>query len=274
VFGYINSVLLNGINVNSGGSTEANFNKNTQAYVAWNWKANGAGVSNTAGTITSTVSVNTTSGFSIVTYTGTGSAGTVGHGLGVAPGMIIVKARSSAVAWQSFHQSLGKDRTLQLNETDTGNTVTDYWGTSAPNSTVFGVIGGGYDNNLSGVTTVAYCFAPISGFSSMGSYVGNGSADGPMIFTGFRPAFVIRRCSSATGNWFVNDATRDPYNVALLRLNADTSDAESSGANSEIDFLANGFKIRATSSAGVNQSGQTHIYIAFAENPFSIALAR
>jgi hypothetical protein len=137
---------------------------------------------------------------------------------------------------------------------------------------VFGVYGG--QGNRGTETFISYCFAPVAGYSAFGSYTGNGSADGPFVFTGFRPAFVIRRCSSATGNWFVNDATRDPYNVALLRLNADTFDAESSGANSEIDFLANGFKIRATSSVGVNQSGQTHIYIAFAENPFAYSLAR
>ena len=267
----LKSFNSNGYTVGSDAISSRGINLSGDTYVDWVWKAGGSGVSNTDGSITSTVSANTDSGFSIVTYTGTGSAATVGHGLGVAPGMIIVKARSSAVAWQSFHQSLGKDRTLQLNETDTGNTVTDYWGTSAPNSTVFGVIGGGYDNNLSGVTTVAYCFAPISGFSSMGSYVGNGSTDGPFVFTNHRPAFLLIKATGLVESWYMVDNARNTYNVVDLELNPNNSGAEAT--YTVADFLSNGFKLRQTD-PGVNQSGQTYIYMAFAENPFAYSLAR
>jgi hypothetical protein len=272
----LTSLNSDGFSVGTNSTGLSNVNVNSGTYVAWNWKANGAGSSNTAGTITSTVSANTTSGFSIVTYTGTGANATVGHGLGVAPSMIIIKRTNSTNSWQVYHSNANASPAsggLFLNTTDAFTALSTTWNSTVPASTVFS-IGTAAGTNASGGTYVAYVFAPVAGYSAFGSYTGNAAADGPFIYTGFRPRFVIRKCSSATSNWFINDAARDPSNVVLLRLNADLSDAESSGANSDIDFLSNGFKIRATSTAGVNQSGQTHIYMAFAEVPMKYSLGR
>ena len=162
---------------------------------------------------------------------------------------------------------------LYLDATSAKANTWNVWNNTSPSSSVL-TLGNDGGVNGSGSTYVAYCFADVEGYSKFGSYTGNGSADGPFVYTGFRPAFVLRKCSGATGDWFLIDATRSPHNVSLLRLNANTSDAELSGANSDIDILSNGFKIRAASTIGVNQSGQPHIYMAFAENPFKNALAR
>jgi len=254
--------------------TQLAWNSNTETYVAWNWNAGGSTVTNTSGTISAQVRANTTSGFSIVTYTGNGTNGaTVGHGLGIAPSLIFIKNRGAVASWLVYSSSIGASNFLVLNTTDASAASALPFNNTAPTSSVFslGTSGG---TNTNGGTFVAYCFAPVAGYSAFGSYTGNAAADGPFIYTGFRPRFVIRKCSSATSNWFINDAARNPSNVVLLRLNADLSDAESSGANSDIDFLSNGFKIRATSTAGVNQSGQTHIYMAFAETPAKFSLAR
>jgi hypothetical protein len=234
-------------------------------YVTWNWKANGGTTSsNTDGSITSTVQANTTAGFSIVTYTGTGSAGTVGHGLGSTVAMVITKSRDSASSWQIYHKDLGKDKTMQLEQTASTSTITNYWGTSTPNSTVFGVIGGGYNNNLSGQATIAYCFAEIEGYSKFGSYTGNGSTDGTFVYTGFRPAWVLAKRYDSTGNWVMHDNKRNGFNVDNDMLIANLSNAESDVVN--LDLLSNGFKWR-NSSTG-NQSGANWIYMAFAESPF------
>jgi hypothetical protein len=200
------------------GTSWGSTNGNTFTYVGWQWQAGqGSTSSNTSGTITSTVSVNATAGFSIVTYTGAGtSAGTVGHGLGVAPKLIIAKTRGNAQDWVVYHSALGTNQLLILNSTSAASTISNYWGSSAPTSTVFGVytannIG---NNNYLNIPIVAYCWAEIAGFSKFGSYTGNFNADGPFIYTGFRPKFVLLKSSGDTGSWNLLDATRNPSNVA------------------------------------------------------------
>jgi hypothetical protein len=254
-------------------------NTNGVTLVAWNWKANGAGVSNTDGTITSTVSANTDSGFSIVTYTGTGVNATVGHGLGVAPRMIIIKERNnSGQWWQVGHASADPawTKVLYLNATDAISSASaTFWNNTAPTSTVFS-IGTNVQCNRSTGTYVAYCFAAIPGYSAFGSYTGNGSTDGPFVFLGFRPAVLVLKKSSDVDNWFIIDSTRDPYNYTIKRIAPNLSNAENGGeaeATYGIDFNSNGFKVRA-SHTSTNLSGATYIYAAFAENPFKYSLAR
>jgi hypothetical protein len=253
-------------------------NSNTNPFVAWNWKANGSGSTNTAGSITSTVSANTTSGFSIVTYTGTSVAATIGHGLGVAPQMIIVKSRTGTPdvpSWRVYHVSTGATQYLELNSTGAATTYGD-WNNTAPTSTVFSVGAPTFTpNNQNGINYVAYCCAQVAGYSAFGSYTGNGSADGPMVFTGFRPAYVMIKQSSASGeHWVLLDNKRNTENVVNKELYANLANAEGSNAgNATLDFLSNGFKIR-TSNAGQNTNGATYIYAAFAESPFKYALAR
>jgi hypothetical protein len=240
-------------------------------YVAWNWKANGAGSSNTDGTITSTVSVNTTSGFSIITYTGTGANATVGHGLGVAPSMVIVKSRSVAArGWAVWHSSLAATEALELSSTEAKITSAASWNSTAPTSTVIS-LGTRLATNESGTTFVCYTFAAIPGYSAFGSYTGNGSADGPFVYTGFRPAFVLVKVSTAIRSWVISDGVRNPYNVTNLYLVPSSSSAE--GTNNLFDFTSNGFKVR-DSLVGINESSETLIYAAFAENPFKYSLAR
>jgi len=247
-------------------------NQNGSAFVGWNWKANGAGVSNTAGTITSTVSANTTSGFSIVTYTGNGSTGTVGHGLGVAPSMIIVKDRDDAgTNWCVYHIVLGNGNRVLLNLTN-ASAATNNWNSTSPTSNVFSV-GISSEVNANTKKHVAYCFAAISGFSAFGSYTGNGSADGPFVYLGFRPRYVLIKPSSAADNWQIEDSARNTFNVINTQLFPNLSNAEATSTTRLTDFLSNGFKIRGTN-AGVNGNGTTFIYAAFAENPFKNALAR
>jgi hypothetical protein len=242
--------------------------------VAWNWKADGAGVSNTAGTIpgTVTVSANTTAGISIVTYTGSGSAATVGHGLGVAPQMFIIKGRSIATGWIVYHafdNASPATGYMALQTTDAFFTSPAFNNT-APTSTVFSINGTGYAVNNSGETYVAYCFAEVEGFSKFSSYIGN-SFDGPFVFTGFRPAFVMIKRTDSTGFWAMLDNDRLGYNVTDKVVYANSSNAEATGQAT--DFLSNGFKLR-TPDSDVNSVGGTHIYMAFAENPFKYSLAR
>jgi len=240
--------------------------------VAWNWKANGAGSLNELGTISSTVSANTTAGISIVTYTGNGgnAPATIGHGLGVAPQMMILKFRDATSAWSVYHASLGNTKRLTLNTTDAENTSTGYWNNTSPTSTVFTV---GMDfNQFTPFNYVVYCFAEVEGFSKFGSFVGNASTDGPFVYTGFRPAFVLIKCSTGSGlGWFIFDAERNAYNVVDDYLVANTSAAEAVGL--DMDFTANGFKIR-NNNGNINGNATTHIYMAFAENPFKNSLAR
>jgi hypothetical protein len=260
--------LAGGLRVNASGD----------AIVAWNWKANGTGVTNTAGTITSTVSANTTSGFSVVTYTGTGVAGaTVGHGIGAAPRMMIIKSRSATAAWVVYHASLGPTQGIYLNLTDAAFTGSTFWNNVAPSSSVF-TLGTVSENNVNGTTYVAYAFAEVPGYSKFGSYTGNGSADGPFVFCGFRPRYIMFKLASGgsnVSNWSIFDTSRSTFNLSTQILAANTADAEYTTADTQIDILSNGIKIRCTTFvAGINQSGTTYIFAAFAESPFKYALAR
>jgi hypothetical protein len=267
---YLTSFNSNGFTLGVG---DTGTNANGGTYVAWNWKANGSGSTNTAGSITSTVSANTTSGFSIVTYTGTGANATVGHGLGAVPKMIIVKGRSNTYGWVVWHRSIydsNSSNYLVLSSTAAAGADSSYFTTTAPTSSVFS-LGTGVASNQSSQTFVAYCFAEVAGYSRFGSYTGNGSADGPMIFTGFRPRWIMVKGSTATTNWTVIDTARDTYNACKLGLYPNLSNAESDpGA---FDILSNGFKIRHTFSDS-NGNGNTYIYAAFADHPFKYALAR
>ena len=246
----------------------AKLNTSSSTYVAWAWNAGGSTVSNTSGSITSQVRANVSAGFSVSTWTGTGAVGTIGHGLGVAPGMIIVKARTASEVWYVYHSSLGLSQRIQLNETSAavGSVV---WNSTSPTSTVFSITNG--SPNTSSVTYVTYCFAPVVGYSSFGSYTGNGSTDGPFVYTGFRPRWILLKASSATGAWILHDTARTTYNVMGNELRPDDSTAEY--AVDRFDLLSNGFKVR-SSNATLNTSSATYIYIAFAENPFQYARAR
>jgi hypothetical protein len=239
-------------------------------YVAWNWKANGAGVSNTAGTITSTVSANTTSGFSIVSYTGNGVAGaTIGHGLGSTPSAIFVKKRSDLGDWSSYHSVLGNTGYMRLNNTNAFATASTYWNNTSPDNDVF-TVGTTGNINGSGVTYIAYCFADVKGFSKFGSYTGNNSTDGPFIYMGFKPAFVLIKATNTTQWWTLLDNKRDTYNVATLGISPNSSNSESTFNTDRgphnMDFVSNGLKIR-TDNSGINGTN-SFIYMAFAENPF------
>ena len=259
-----NSFNTNGFTV-SLQSGEVGTNANGATFCAWNWKANGAGVSNTAGSISSTVSANTTSGFSVVSYTGTGANATVGHGLGVAPKMIIVKNRSvGSTDWRVGHQSLTWNNEIFLDLTNATNASSGAWNNTAPTSSVFSLGSGNYGNG-SGNSIIAYCFAEVKGFSKFGSYTGNGSTDGTFVYTGFKPAFFLMKRYDSTGDWQLEDKSRLGYNPNNNLLFPNVSDAESSVADT--DILSNGFKLR-TTGTGRNASGGTYIYMAFAENPF------
>jgi hypothetical protein len=276
LWGFLSSFNSNGFTI-TGGSDGANSllwgNKTSDAYVAWNWKANGAGVSNTAGSITSSVSANTSAGFSVVTYTGTGSNATVGHGLGVAPRMIIVKNRSAVNNWAVYHASLGATGRITLDETGAFTTSSTSWNNTAPTSTVFS-LGSAAAGNGSGNGMVAYCFSQVAGYSAFGSYTGNGSADGPFIYTGFRPRYVMVKQSSASGNgWNIFDSARDPANLANDALFANATTTETANNDNSFDLVSNGFKTRGNG-ASVNTNGATYVYMAFAESPFNYSNAR
>lgn len=287
--GALNQVESDGYSILQGSSTSNNVNKLNDSYVAWCWKAsNAAPVTNTSGSISSQVSANPGAGFSIVTYTGTGSAGaTVGHGLNIKPSLIIVKQRTTAstTAWAVYHSALDSgDSTnssyLVLNTTaaksdvTTGDAETVFgngtvW--KSPTSSVF-TIGANSQVNASSGTYVAYCFSEIAGFSKFGSYTGNGSTDGTFVFTNFKPRWVmIKNTTTGATSWCNFDSSRDTSNVVDLVLYPNTSDAEQS-FTAALDFLSNGFKLRATDNR-LNASSNTYIYAVFAENPFKNALA-
>ncbi len=239
-------------------------NGNTKQYVGWNWKANGTGSANTDGSINSTVSVNTTAGFSIVSYTGTGANATVGHGLGVAPSMIITKSTGAVTGWGVYHQSLGNTDALFLNETTATGASSVYWNNTSPTSSVFSVGSASAMNNTNGM--IAYCFAEKTGYSKFGSYTGNGSASsGPFIYTGFKPAFVMIKKTDNTGSWEMFDAKREGFNPQVHGLYANLNNAEDN-TDDLLDLLSNGFKLY-HDGGGLNTSGGTYIYMAFAEAP-------
>lgn len=273
-YGSLISFDSDGFSVNAGTLNNIWFNSNNETYVAWNWKANGAGVANTAGTIPSTVSANTTNGVSILTYTGNGTTGaTVGHGLGAVPGFIITKKRGATTGnWQCWHNTFSGIQYITLNAANPITTLSSVYN-ATPTSTVI-QYGNDSDVNTNGSTYVAYCFAPINGFSAMGSYTGNGSTDGPFVYTNFRPEFVMIKCSSAGSTfWIIQDGARSPSNAAPQRLFPNAADAEVATSVGDIDILSNGFKIRNTSGSW-NTNAATYIYIAFAEFPFKYSRAR
>jgi len=245
--------------------TNTDYNNLSATYVAWQWNAGGSTVTNTNGSISSQVRANTTAGFSVVTFTGAGSAATVGHGLNVAPSMMIVKLSSAVSEWFVYTSTTGASNKLNLHLTS-ASTASGVWNNTAPTSSLFSV------NGLTG-SAVAYCFTPIKGFSAFGSYTGNGSTDGPFVYTGFRPRWLMIKNSTTAGTaWLLLDTSRAPANVIGNALAAESSAAEGSGST-WADTLSNGFKIRNTSSSS-NTSSDTYIYACFAENPFQNALAR
>ena len=242
-------------------------NGNGDTFASWNWKANGTGSANTDGSINSTVSANTTAGFSIVKYTGNGnSTATIGHGLSVAPSMIISKNLSTATNadWCVYHKDLTTDKNLFLNLTSAE--VTPSYGTiNAPTNSLINVTKGSGNQTNSAHDFIAYCFAEKTGYSKFGSYTGNGNADGTFVYTGFKPAFVMGKRSSDTEDWYLFDTTRDDRNVMYKLLYPNGNNAEYTGAT-RMDFLSNGFKQYNTDNK-FNHSGSTYIYMAFAEAP-------
>lgn len=265
-----------------GNSTQVNDSGDT--YVAWNWLAGGSASSNTDGTITSSVSANTKAGFSIVGWTSPGGgSNTIGHGLNSAPEFIITKTRTASIAynWNSYHigtdSSAPEDYAMALNTTAARASSSTAWDSTAPTSSVFSV-NSTATVGASGDAMIAYCFHSVDGYSKVGSYTGNGSSDGPFVYTGFRPAFLLMKRTNATSNWYTWDAKRDVDNGIRLYIRPNLSNAEggTSSGQQYFDFVSNGFKIVANSSAfgDGNTSGATHIYLAFAEQPFKYSNAR
>jgi hypothetical protein len=260
----IQSFNTNGYTLAGDGTT----NSNGDATVSWNWKAGGSGVANTDGGINSTVSVNNTSGFSIVKYgTGTGSATTVGHGMNTAPNFIIIKPLGTI---QTGNWIIGGDNldntwnnVIELNTTFAKANDPSFNDT-APTSSVFSV--GNNNTNRSGENYIAYCFAEKKGYSKFSSFVGNASSDGSYIHLGFSPAFVMLK-STGVNHWVIYDNKRNSFNLVNNKLNANENEADNIGSANALDFLSNGFKCRATNSAS-NGSGQEYIFMAFAESSF------
>jgi hypothetical protein len=215
----------------------------------------------------------------VVTYTGNGTSGaTVGHGLGVTPSMVILKRRDVLSNWQVKHTSLNANQNLELNSTTAVDTAPGSGYISAISSTTLTLLNGGSaitNVNTSGSTYVAYCFAAVAGYSAFGSYTGNNSNDGPFVYLGFRPRFVMFKDSSTTGAWMIMDSSMNAYNVGQDGLAPNNSNSTYAGTP-QVDFLSNGFKIRANNANAYwnNVSGNTYIYAAFAESPFKTSLAR
>ena len=256
-----------GFQVDDNGSN--NINQSGVTHVAWCWEAGGSGSSNSDGSVTSSVSNNSTANFSVVKYTGTGSGNsTVGHGLGTTPTFIIAKHLDRSQNWRVFHTEEGVGETGFLNSTAAFSADSDR--ISAVSSTTFTAAA----NMNESAEYIAYCFADVEGYSKFGDFTGNGSTDGPFVTTNFKPAWLlIKRATSGTGNWDIFDNKRDPINVADAVLDADANSAEATFSTIKIDLLSNGFKIRGTQS-NINASGSTYIYVAFAESPFKTATAR
>ena len=271
-------------------------NGDTETYVGWNWKAGGAPTADNsagagatptagsvkidgsnlgsalAGTIAATrLSANTTAGFSIVKYVGTGANATVAHGLGVAPDLVMVKSMGNTFNWVIYSRPVGATKQLNLNLTAAEDPQSSIWQDTDPSSTVF-TIGTEANVNTSTDDLIAYCFASIEGYSKVGSYTGNGNADGTFIYTGFKPAYVLTKQYNTTNNWYLQDDARNPYNSVDKRLNPNLSDAEYSGTVL-CDYLSNGFKIR-HADGSQNASGGSYLYLAFAESPFKYSNAR
>ena len=254
---------------NSDGFTlGSNFEVNAsgRTFAAWNWLAGGSASSNTDGDVTASVSANTTAGFSIVKFTSSSSSGamTVGHGLGATPKMVIVKDIGATGNWQVYFEGIGtaNQQYLKLNATDAVVNYSGLWGAGMTSSVIGIGVGVAVDANES---DIAYCFAEKKGYSKFGKYTGNGNADGPFVYTGFRPAWVLQKNTGATQGWQLQDNKRLGYNPDNYLLQPHTTQSES--ALQRVDLLSNGFKVR-TTDAGQNSSGTTYIYAAFAESPF------
>jgi hypothetical protein len=258
-----------------GSYVDVNFSAYT--YVGWAWDGGTSTVSNTQGSITSQVRANPTAGFSVVTYTGNSTGGaTIGHGLGAAPKLIIFKCRDYVYQWLTYHGSLPNTSLLALDSTAAAvPSIPTFLNSTDPSSTVI-TLGSTVGVNESGRPYVAYVFSPVVGYSSMSSYTGNGSADGPFVYTGFRPKFIMVKRSDASGeSWVIHDSTRDSYNGYSVELYPNSSAAEGGPYSPPIfDFLSNGFKIRSGGATAVNASGGTFIYLAVAESPFNYSRAR
>ena len=255
----------NGFSVKQGSTLE--YNASGQTYVSWNWKAGGSASSNSNGSITSSVSANTDAGFSIVSYTGNGSDNaTIGHGLGSSIDFVIVKRRNTTSNWlvQGSKVGTGYGQYIELNAINAIGSASDNIKSVSSSLLTLGTNG---SCNGSSDTYIAYCFAEKKGYSKFGSYTGNGNADGTFVYTGFKPAFVMTKPSNKTGEWFMIDNKRDPSNYVRRRLKANSNAAENTDDNQDFDILSNGFKPR-RSAGDWNSSGDTFIYMAFAENPF------
>tara|TARA_R100001015_G_C4628114_1_gene188075 strand:+ start:99 stop:1142 length:1044 start_codon:yes stop_codon:yes gene_type:complete len=240
-------------------------NGNSNSYVSWNWKANGQGSANNDGSTNTTyTSANTTAGISIVKWTPSGSVETVGHGLGVVPKMIITKNLGASQNWITYHHSIGNTKYILLDSTNGTATDSTAWNNTTPTSSVF-TVGAQFGGN----PYVAYCFAEKKGFSKIGLYKGNGNASGTFVYTGFKPAVIIFKQSSANGEkWYIYDNKRNTFNITNSVLFPNSSLVESAATTgAPIDMLSNGFKLRGTDAAG-NSEGASYIYIAFADEPF------
>jgi len=267
--GYISGLSSTGFTLTTGTSDFERLNANGMTYGAWTWRANGTGSSassNTDGSITSNVSANTTAGFSIVSYTGTGSNATVGHGLGAVPKVVLVKNRSSARNWAMYHAAGGNTRSFPLDLNTQPPTNSAYWNNTTPTSSVF-TVSTGNDVNESGDNMIAYCFAEKLGYSKFGGYTGNGNADGPFVYTGFAPAFVITRRYDINDNtnWILLDNKNPGYNVINEQIKPNLNEAEDSGNYTFADFYSNGFKLRNTA-LDKNASGGSYAYLAFGQS--------
>jgi len=255
--------------------SETYYNGSSTNYVAWCWKAGGAAVANTDGSINSSVSANQTAGFSIVSYTGTGSAGTVGHGLGKRPKVVIVKRRDAATNWPIFFDGISNNTNdlIQLNISNATATAGNFFNSGDTTTTTFPLGTGDGQTNQSGSGHIAYCWAEIEGYSKFGSYTGNANADGTFIYCGFKPAFVITKRTDGTSSWLIHDSSRDSVNPVMGALYTNSSDAEGRGSV-RVDFVSNGFKHRNADGGAANNYANNYIFMAFAESPFQTANAK
>jgi len=272
--GGVSAMLSDGFTVKEGNTDDARYvNKSGNTYVAWQWKANGGSttsVSASGTVLAGTYQANTTAGFSIMTYTGEDdTVNTVTHGLGAVPAWIIVKGRGSGRHWRIYHHrntSAPETDYLRLNETGATTDDVNYWYDTAPTSSVFS-ISTANDVNANTETYVAYAFAEVQGYSKFGSYTGNGSEDGPFVYTGFKPQWIMFKNTGAAEEWVLQDTTRNPNNPVTKNIRVDSNIAEADASSIDFDFLSNGFKNR-SDQAQVNSSGVNYIYMAFAEHPF------
>jgi hypothetical protein len=245
-------------------------NGSSDKMVVWGWKAGGSASSNSDGSVTTSVSANTTAGFSIVSYTGTGSVGTFGHGLGAKPNVMIQKKRSGSAAWTVYHDKVASDPAtdyLYLNSSAAADDYADHFNDTEPTSSLF-TLGTDTSVNGSSATNIMYCFAEKKGYSKFGSYQGNGNANGTFVYTGFRPAWLMVKRTSGSYNWGMFDNKRNTSNLTNLFLAADGSEAEITTTSYPFDFYSNGFKVRGTGGGG-NADGETYLFFVFAEAPFT-----